>query len=126
MKSVAWPIVLITLGSLWFLKSTALLPETPILLALLLALAGVSIFIIDGLNKTSLVSGSMLIYSGAAVYFFEIRGLRLSHVVSLGMVLFGVLLLLAQSERVPERSLPRHKRLKGTGGDTPPPPPESL
>lgn len=124
MKSVAWPIVLITLGSLWFLKSTALLPDTPILLAVLLALAGVGIFLIDGLNKTSLVSGSMLIYAGAAVYFSEGRGLRFSHVVSLGMVLFGVLLLLAQSDRVPDRSPPRHKRLRRN--DAPPTPPESL
>lgn len=126
MKSVAWPIVLITLGSLWFLKSTALLPDTPILLALLLSLAGVGIFLIDGLNKTSLVSGSMLIYAGAAVYFLEIRGLRFSHVVSLGMVLFGVLLLLAQSARIPERSLRRHKRLKRPDHGAPPSPPESL
>lgn len=124
MKSVAWPIVLITLGSLWFLKSTSLLPDTPILLAVLLALAGTGIFLIDGLNKTSLVSGSMLIYAGAAVYFSEVRGLRFSHVISLGMVLFGVLLLIAQSDRVPDRSPPRHKRLRHK--DAPPTPPESL
>jgi hypothetical protein len=126
MKSVAWPIVLITLGSLWFLKSTALLPDTPILLTMLLVLAGIGIFLIDGFNKASLVSGSMLVYAGAAIYFLEVRGLRFSHVVSLGMVLFGVLLLLAQSDRIPERSAPRHRHLPRRDHNAPPPPPESL
>lgn len=102
--SVSLPIVLITLGSLWFLKSTYLLPETSTLLALLLAAAGVILFVIDGFNKSSLVTGPMLMYGGAAVYLYDSAGLRLSHVLSLGMVLMGILLLLARSDRIPERS----------------------
>ncbi|WP_024301689.1 hypothetical protein [Pseudogulbenkiania sp. MAI-1] len=105
--SVSLPILLITLGSLWFLKSTYLLPETSTLLALLLVVAGVILFVIDGFNKSSLVTGPMLMYGGTAVYLYDSAGLRMSHVLSLGMVLMGILLLLARSDRIPERSLRR-------------------
>ncbi|KZE32744.1 hypothetical protein EV683_10882 [Crenobacter luteus] len=109
MKNLSWPIVLITLGSLWFLKSTALLPDTATVLALLLAGAGVGLFVLDGLNKGSIVSAPLLIYAGAAVYLNDRYGLRFSHVFSLGMVLAGVLMLLAQSSRIPSRG--RRRRL---------------
>lgn len=115
--SVSLPIVLITLGSLWFLKSTYLLPETSTLLALLLAMAGVILFVIDGFNKSSLVTSPMLMYGGAAVYLYDSAGLRLSHVLSLGMVLMGILLLLARSDRIPERSLRQRTPEQQLNGD---------
>jgi hypothetical protein len=120
MKSAAWPIVLITLGSLWFLKSTALLPQTATLLALLLALTGVAILLLDGYNKSSLVSAPLLIYAGAGVYLNEAIGVRTSHILSLGMVLLGVLLLLVQSDQIPDRSRRQRRRLSSQDDDTPP------
>ncbi|MBV8680577.1 MAG: hypothetical protein JO338_09030 [Aquitalea sp.] len=104
-KSAALPITLICLGSVWFLKSTALLPNTSTLLALLLAAAGCLLLIIDGFNKSTLVSCPLLIYAGAAIYLRDNSGLQLSHLLSLGMVLAGLLMLLARSKRIPERSL---------------------
>lgn len=112
--SAALPILLITLGSLWFLKSTYLLPETSTMLALLLAASGIVLFVIDGFNKSSLVTSPMLMYGGAAVYLYDSAGLRMSHVLSLGMVLMGILLLMARSDRIPERSVrqrPHDERL---------------
>ncbi len=109
-QSVSGPVILITLGSIWFLKSTALLPDTASLLALLLAMTGVMLFFMDGLNKSTLVSSPMLIYSGAAVYFFDSAALRMSHVLSLGMVLLGILMLFARSDLIPERSRPLLRR----------------
>ncbi|GGY21884.1 hypothetical protein [Paludibacterium paludis] len=109
-QSLAAPIVLITLGSAWFLKSTSLLPDTATLLALLLAATGVLLIIVDGLNKSTLVSAPMLVYGGAAVYYYDSASLRMSHVLSLGMVLLGILLLFARSDRIPERSRPLMRR----------------
>jgi len=109
MKSSAFlPLVLIVLGVLWFLKSSALLPDTTTLLALMLAASGVVLLVVDGLTKSTLVTAPMLMYAGVAVYLFDEDKLRLSHMLSLGMVLLGVLMLIARSERIPER---RQRRL---------------
>ncbi|MBA4707875.1 hypothetical protein [Aquitalea aquatica] len=104
-KSAALPIALICLGSVWFLKSTALLPDTSTLLSLLLAAAGCLLLIIDGFNKSTLVSSPLLVYAGAAIYLRDNMGLQFSHLLSLGMVVMGLLMLLARSDRIPERSL---------------------
>ncbi|WP_199102782.1 hypothetical protein [Aquitalea sp. ASV11] len=103
-KSAALPIALICLGAVWFLKSTALLPSTSTLLALLLIIAGVLLGLLDGLNKSTLVSCPLLIYAGAAIYLRDNMGLHLSHLLSLGMVLAGLLMLLSRSDRIPERN----------------------
>ncbi|WP_199053090.1 hypothetical protein [Aquitalea sp. ASV15] len=103
-KSAALPIALICLGSVWFLKSTALLPNTSTLLSLILAAAGCLLLIIDGFNKSTLVSSPLLIYAGAAIYLRDNLGLQFSHLLSLGMVVMGLLMLLARSDRIPERS----------------------
>jgi hypothetical protein len=102
-KSAALPIALICLGAVWFLKSTALLPNTSTLLALLLIAAGCLLGLLDGLNKSTLVSSPLLVYAGAAVYLRDNMGLHFSHLLSLGMVLAGLLMLLSRSERIPER-----------------------
>lgn len=102
--SAAVPAALICLGSLWFLKSTALLPDTSTLLALLLAGVGVLLLVLEGVSKSTLTTSPLLIYAGAAVYGLDHLGLGLSHVLSLGMVLAGLLMLIARSDRIPERS----------------------
>jgi len=104
-KSAALPIALICLGVVWFLKSTALLPNTTTLLSVLLAAAGCLLFIMDGLNKSTLVNCPLLIYAGLAIYLHDNQAVQLSHLLSLGMVLMGLLMLLARSNRIPERSL---------------------
>ncbi|WP_159875296.1 hypothetical protein [Aquitalea denitrificans] len=103
-KSAALPIALICLGAVWFLKSTALLPNTSTMLALLLIIAGVLLGLFDGLNKSTLVSCPLLVYAGAAIYLRDNMGLHMSHLLSLGMVLAGLLMLLSRSDRIPERS----------------------
>lgn len=101
--SASQAFILIILGALWLLKSTALLPETTTLLAILLAAAGIILLLIDGVTKSSIVSSPMLIYAGAAIYLFDTDKLRLSHTLSLGMILLGILMLIARSERIPDK-----------------------
>ncbi|MDF0604899.1 hypothetical protein HZU77_004415 [Neisseriaceae bacterium TC5R-5] len=103
-RSAALPIILICLGSVWFLKSTSLLPDTSTLLTLLLTAAGIVLLIIDGFNKSTLITSPLLVYAGGAIYLYDHYGLYASHLVSLGMVLAGLLMLIARSPQIPERS----------------------
>ena len=107
--SVVQPILLIILGALWLLKSTAMLPETSTLLALLLAAAGIVLALLDGVTKSTVVSSPLLIYAGAAIYLYDHYFVRFSHVAAVGMMLLGILLLLARSDRIPERRQPRRR-----------------
>lgn len=101
-RSATFPILLITLGVLWFLHSTELLPNTRSLLALGLACAGL-LLLLDGLNKSTLVATPMLGFAALAVYGLDRFGLPFSVWASCGMVLLGLLLLGARSPSVPER-----------------------
>ena len=77
----------------------------PALLALLLQLLAVCVvLLLDGLNKSTLVSCPMLMYAGLVVYGREHFALPFSVWASCGMVLLGLLLLAARSSAVPERS----------------------
>ena len=108
--SATFPLLLIVLGTLWFLHSSALLPDSTTLLAILLAGAGVALLAIDGVNKSTLVASPLMVYAGAAVWLYRHWALQLSHVLSLGMVLAGLLMLIARSDRIPD---------KGRGADAP-------
>ena len=102
------PLALIVFGSLWFLKSTELLPDTASIIAIVLAAMGVLVMLSDGLNKQSVVAGPFLIYIGAAIYLYTQYILQLSHVFSVGMVWLGLLLLLSRSSLIPDK-FARHK-----------------
>ena len=74
-RSATFPILLITLGVLWFLHSTELLPNTRSLLALGLACAGLALLLLDGLNKSTLVATPMLGFAALAVYGLAVASL---------------------------------------------------
>ena len=103
-RIATFPVLLITAGLLWFLHSTALLPNAHSLVAIGLAVAGAAMLLLDGLNKSTLVSCPMLMYASLVVYGREHFALPFSVWASCGMVLLGLLLLAARSSAVPERS----------------------
>jgi hypothetical protein len=102
-RSSAFPLILILVGSIWFLNSTGLMPSTPMILSVLLIVAGLSIWVMDGWSKNSLVSATMFIYSGCAIYASSEYHLRSGHLISLGFVLAGILMLLAKHPSIPEK-----------------------
>lgn len=104
--SLTLPLILIIAGAIWFLKTTHILPATTLLMAVGLAVAGVVVLLIDGINKQSVIAGPLLMYIGAAIYVRSEYLLGYSPLIALGMVLLGCLMLLSRSDWVP------HKRSK--------------
>ena len=100
-SSLALPLLLIIAGAIWFLKSTGILPATATLVSIALAVAGIVVLVMDGINKQSVVAGPLLVYIGAAVYLKSQYLLGYSPLVALGMMVLGCLLLLSRSSLVP-------------------------
>ena len=96
-RSLFIPLFLIVMGSLWFIKSIDLMPETSSIIAIGLAVLGLVVLITDGINKQSIVAGPFLMY----LYYEE--WFRISHILSVGMVVLGSLLLLSRSSMVPDK-----------------------
>lgn len=101
--SLALPLFLILFGAVWFLKTTGILPATATLIAIGLAVAGIAVLVMDGINKQSVISGPILIYIGASVYLRHEYFFNYSPLVALGMMILGCLLLLSRSDMVPHK-----------------------
>lgn len=102
--SLALPLFLILFGAVWFLKTTDILPATATLIAIGIAIAGLSVLIMDGINKQSVISGPILIYIGAAIYLHSEYWVGFSPLMALGMIILGFLLLLSRSDWVPYKT----------------------
>lgn len=103
-SSLFFPLLLITVGAAWFLKSTDILPATSTLIAAAFATVGVLVLLMDGVNKQSVVAGPLLVYVGAAIYLRNTYWIELSPLIALGMMIFGCLLLLSRSSLVPYKT----------------------
>ena len=99
--SLFLPLFLIIAGAVWFLKTTDMLPATATLVSIALAVAGIVVLVMDGINKQSVVAGPLLVYIGAAVYLKSQYLLGYSPLMALGMMVLGCLLLLSRSSLVP-------------------------
>ena len=99
--SLFLPLFLIIAGAVWFLKTTGILPATATLVSIALAVAGIVVLVMDGINKQSVVAGPLLVYIGAAVYLKSLYLLGYSPLMALGMMVLGCLLLLSRSSLVP-------------------------
>ncbi len=107
--TLALPLVLIILGTLWFLKTTDILPATSSLIAMFLVVAGVVVMVVDGLNKQTVVWGPFLMYCGLAVYLIKTQNIAYSPIFALGLVLLGLFMLIARSAHVPYKNPPVYK-----------------
>ncbi|WP_373754414.1 hypothetical protein [Neisseria weixii] len=105
--SLALPLFLILFGAVWFLKTTGILPATATLIAIGLAVAGLAVMIMDGINKQSIISGPILMYIGAAIYLRTEYWFAYSPLIALGMMVLGCLLLLSRSSMIPYK-MPKH------------------
>lgn len=101
--SVTTPLIIIIIGIIWFLNSAGLLPATNTMIAAGLVIAGFCILMFDGVNKSSIFSGPLLVYAGAAVYVKSHYAVPLSPILALGLVFLGLLMLLSRMDAVPSK-----------------------
>lgn len=102
-SSLFIPVFLIVVGALWLLRTLHLLPDTVLIFSFILMAAGVLILLLDGINKQSIVTGPLLIYAGIAVYAVSQHHYLPSIFFALGMMVLGVLLLIARMDAIPNK-----------------------
>ena len=120
MRNTTFPLILIVFGAAWLAHEAGWFYEWHSLFAIALIIIGIAIPLTEGLNRQSVVAGPMLVYCGAAWL-----GLRYGHISEnvvwpLGVMVLGVLLLVARSSMVPPRGARRRRRADSTRPPTPP------
>jgi hypothetical protein len=120
MRKTTFPLILIVFGAAWLAHEAGWFYEWHALFAIALIVIGIAIPVTEGLNQKSVVAGPMLVYCGAAWL-----GLRYGHISEnfvwpLGVVILGVLLLVARSPVVAPRGPRRRRRAESAGPPTPP------
>ncbi len=113
MKDAAFPIVLIVLGLSWLLKSLDWMPDAHWLWILGLAGAGVVVLVLDGVTKSSVVAGPLLILAGALYFAHQFYQLGWRFILPVMLVAAGCLMLVARSAAIPESRLRRSNNPSG-------------
>lgn len=113
MKDAAFPILLIVIGATWLLKSLGWVPEAHWLWILGLAGSGVAVLLIDGMTKSSIVAGPLLILAAGLYFAHQYYGLGWRFILPAMLVAAGCLLLVARSPAIPESRLRRPRNSSG-------------
>lgn len=102
-QSLGFPLFLIIVGALWFLKSVNLFPNTANIIAFALIFTGVLVFLFDGFNKQSIVSAPVLMYIGVSIYATNEWSWETTPLIAMGMIISGCLMLIARSDSIPAK-----------------------
>lgn len=122
MRDAALPIILIVLGVAWLLKSLNWLPEVHWVWIIGLTAAGVAILGLDGVTKSSIVAGPLLILAGVLSFCRQYYGLGWRFIIPVMLIAAGTLMLVARSPSIPEsrrlnRRFGRDVSARGEEGD---------
>jgi hypothetical protein len=107
MRDAALPITLIVVGLVWLLWYFGLVPDRNWLIAGGFIAAGIAVMVVDGITKTSVVTGPFLIAIGIAWVLHDERGLSFRLIIPAMLVILGVLMLVARSPRIPDKKAPK-------------------
>src|SRR5687768_13809141 len=102
MRDAALPVILIVLGTAWLLNSLHWLPDVQWLWILGLSGSGVAILAVDGLTKSSVVAGPLLILAGILSFFHQYHALGWRFIIPIMLIASGVCMLVARSPGVPD------------------------
>lgn len=108
MRDAGFPVVLIVIGAAWLLHSLHLMPDIRWLWILGLAGAGIGILAIDGITKSSLVAGPMLILAGILSYCRQYHELGWRFIIPIMLIAAGILMLVSRSPSIPQSRRPPH------------------
>ena len=104
MRDAALPVTLIAVGLGWLLWEFRLFPDIDWVISLAFIAAGIAVMAIDGINKNSVVVGPFLIAVGLAWLVHDRYGTHWRYIVPFMLVVLGLLMLVARSPRIPDRS----------------------
>jgi hypothetical protein len=102
MRDAAFPVVLIVLGAAWLLNSLHWLPAIHWLWILGLAGAGIAILVLDGVTKSSVVAGPLLILAGVLSFCRQYYELGWRFIIPVMLIAAGITMLIARSPAIPE------------------------
>lgn len=102
MKNTALPVILIVVGVAWLLRELGWLTHLHAVIPILLIAIGFVILLTEGINRSSVIAGPMLVFIGVA-WLLNQQGMIAPNLVwPIGVVIFGILLFLARLPSIPE------------------------
>ncbi|WP_410498705.1 hypothetical protein [Chitinibacter sp. S2-10] len=107
------PIALIVIGAGWLLHRLAVFPSVNWIVILALLVSGAAVLLLEGVNKSTVVIGPMLIAGGVTTFLQQQYDLARSVQFPLLLILCGLLMLLARSDLIrpaPEKPWHRSQR----------------
>ncbi|MBM5570645.1 MULTISPECIES: hypothetical protein [Deefgea] len=100
MRGIVFPVVLIVIGAGWLLNEMNYFPSVSWIIILGLFVAGIAVLAVDGINKSTIVLGPMLIAGAVTTFLRQQFGLGLSVQLPVLLILCGCLMLLARSNLI--------------------------
>lgn len=101
MKDAALPVILIVLGAAWLLNSLDWLPEVHWLWIFGFAGAGIAILALDGITKSSVIAGPLLVLAGVMSFARQYYELGWRFILPSMLIAAGVLMLIARLPSIP-------------------------
>jgi hypothetical protein len=101
MKSLVVSLVLIFVGTGWLLTTLGIAPNIDWIWTLLLAVMGISAFVVSGFDKISLMVGPFFLCASLLSVLRQSGTLKIDTEVPILVILLGCLLLIARMPRIP-------------------------
>jgi hypothetical protein len=102
MRNATLPVTLILIGAIWLLVHFRLFPDRDWLIAMGLIAGGVSVLVCDGITKSSVVTGPMMMATGSAWWLHDDGRFPWGVLFPALLICLGVLMLVARLDAVPE------------------------
>lgn len=110
MRNTAFPVALIVFGAAWLAWDQGWLANVQVVFAFAVAVVGLAILITEGINRTTVVSGPILIYIGLAWYAHIEGYISYRLLWPVGVIVLGLLLLISRLPGVPPEPPSRRDR----------------
>jgi len=102
-KDASLPITLIVVGVIGLVWYFRWLPDIDWIIALGFVLGGVAVLVVDGINKSSIVTGPFLIAVGVAWWLRDQYRFSWNLIIPTLLVVLGVLMLVARSPQISDK-----------------------
>jgi hypothetical protein len=119
MRNTTFPLMLVVFGAAWLAHEAGWFSDWVSLVAIALIIIGAAIPLTEGINRSSVVAGPMLIYCGVAWILYLHDKLSERVVWPLGIIIWGLLLLVSRLPQIPNT---RRRRTDPSELRRPPPP----